>query len=55
VPIEVKSVPEKRLTGTLDNFENSSTIEESLYREAFGDESLRFASHEESYMIEGFG
>jgi hypothetical protein len=36
----------------LDNFENLSTIEGGLYREAFGDDTLRFASHEESYMIE---
>jgi hypothetical protein len=29
--------------------------EGSLYREAFGDDALRFASHDESYIVEGFG
>jgi hypothetical protein len=53
--MEVNSVPEKRLTGTLDNFESSSTAEASLYREAIGDETLRFSSREESYTVEGFG
>jgi hypothetical protein len=33
----------------------SISKEWSLYREAFGDDALRFASHEESYMVEGFG
>jgi hypothetical protein len=42
------------LTGTLENSGSLSTIEEGLYREAFGDETLRSASHEESYMIQGF-
>jgi hypothetical protein len=50
----VNSIPEKCLTGT-DNFGGSSTIEWSLYGEAFGDDALRFASHEESYRVEGFG
>jgi hypothetical protein len=53
--MEVNSVPEKCLTGTLDNFGSSSTNDGGLYGEAFGDDALRFASHEESYMVEGFG
>jgi hypothetical protein len=53
--VEVNSVPEKCLTGTLNSFGNSSTIEGSLYGEAFGDNALRFASHEETYMVEDSG
>jgi hypothetical protein len=53
--MEENSVPEKCLTGTLDNSGSSSTIEVSLYGEAFGDDALRFSSHEECYMVEGFG
>jgi hypothetical protein len=52
--MKVYPIPEKGLTGTLDNFGRLSTSEGSLYREVFGDEILRFASHEESYMIESF-
>jgi hypothetical protein len=54
-PMEVNSVSEKCLTGTLDNFGGSSTIEGSPYGKAFGNDALRFASHEEIYMVEGFG
>jgi hypothetical protein len=39
----------------LDNFGGASAIEWSLEGEALGDDALRFASHEESYVIEGFG
>jgi hypothetical protein len=53
VPVEVNSVPEKCLTDMLDNFGGSLTTEWSLYNEAFGDDALRFASHEESYMVQG--
>jgi hypothetical protein len=53
--MEVNSVPEKCLTGALYNFGSASATEWNLYREAFGDDALRFASHEESYMVEGFG
>jgi hypothetical protein len=53
--MEVNSLPEKCLTGTLGNFGGSSTIEWSLYGDAFGDDALRFSSQEESYMVEGFG
>jgi hypothetical protein len=53
--MEVNSIPEKCLTGTLDNFGGASAIEWSLKGEAFGDDALRFASHEENYVIEGFG
>jgi hypothetical protein len=53
--MEVNSVPEKCLTGTLDNFGGASAIEWSLKGEAFGDDALRFASREESYVIEDFG
>jgi hypothetical protein len=47
-------VPEECLTGTLNNFGRMLTIDGNLYREVFGDNTPRFASHEESYMIEGF-
>jgi hypothetical protein len=47
VPTEVYPAPEKCPTGT-------SLTEWSLYGEAFGDDALRSASHEESHMIEGF-
>jgi hypothetical protein len=53
--MEVNSISEKCLTGTLDNFGGASAIEWSLKEEAFGDDALRFASHVESYVIEGFG
>jgi hypothetical protein len=53
--MEVNSAPEKCLTGTLDNFGSSSTIDGSLYDEPFGDDALRFVSHGESYMVERFG
>jgi hypothetical protein len=52
--MKVCPIPIECLTGTIDNFENSSTIEGNIYREAFGDNTLRFASHEEICMIEGF-
>jgi hypothetical protein len=35
------------------NFETASNVDGRLYREAFGDDTLRFASHEESYKTEG--
>jgi hypothetical protein len=38
----------------LDNFGRMSTIDRSLYKEAFEDNTLRFASHEGSYITEGF-
>jgi hypothetical protein len=52
--MEVYLIPEKCVTGTLENFGSALVTEGSPYREAFGDDALRFASHEESYMIEGF-
>jgi hypothetical protein len=51
----VNPVPEKCLTGKLVNFGGLSIIEGSLYGEAFGDDALRFAYHEESYVVEGSG
>jgi hypothetical protein len=54
VPMKVHPIPEKCLIGTLNNFGTASASEVSLYREAFGDDTLRFASHEASYVIEGF-
>jgi hypothetical protein len=47
VPMKVYPVPDKYLTDMLDT-------DGSLYREAFGDNTLRFESHEETYMTEGF-
>jgi hypothetical protein len=42
-------VPKQGLAGPLNNFGRpSSTIYGSLYREAFGINTLRFASHQES-------
>jgi hypothetical protein len=52
--MEVKSVPEECLTGTLDIFGGASIVERSLHCEALGDDAQRFASHEESYVVEGF-
>jgi hypothetical protein len=46
--MEVNSVPEKCLTGALDDFGGALAIEWNIYRETFGDDVLRFASHEES-------
>jgi hypothetical protein len=51
--MKVYPIPEKCLTGTLINFGRTATTERSLYREDFGDETLRSASHSGSYMIEG--
>jgi hypothetical protein len=55
MPMKVNSLSEKCLTATLDNFGILSTIEGSFYGETFGDDALRFASHEECYMVEVFG
>jgi hypothetical protein len=52
--MEMYPVPEKCLTGTLNNFLRASAIDRSPQGEAFQDNALRFASHEESYVIEGF-
>jgi hypothetical protein len=54
VPMKMYLVPKQGLIGPLNNFGRSSTVDESLYREAFGNNTLRFASHQESYMIQGF-
>jgi hypothetical protein len=54
VPMKMYPVPEKCPTGRLGNFGRTSTIDGRLYREAFGGITLRFASHEENYMLEGF-
>jgi hypothetical protein len=48
-------VPKQGLTGQLNNFGRPSTIDGSLYREGFGNNTLRFASHQESYIVQGFG
>jgi hypothetical protein len=42
------------MNDTLDNFLGSSTTEGSLYEHVFGDDALRFASHKERYLVEGF-
>jgi hypothetical protein len=52
--MEVYPAPQKCLNEMLDNFGNASTTEGSLNRGAFGDETLKSASHEEVYVIEGF-
>jgi hypothetical protein len=44
VPMKMYPVPQKYLTGMLDNFGRTSTTQRSLYREAFGDNTLRSAS-----------
>jgi hypothetical protein len=54
MPMKTYPVPEKCLTGMLDNFGKTPTVGRGLYREAFGDNTLKFESHEESYMIDGF-
>jgi hypothetical protein len=51
VPMKMYPVHEECLTGMLDNIGRMSTTNKSLYRQAFGDNTLRFPSHEESYII----
>jgi hypothetical protein len=38
----------------MDNFLRMTTTVWSLYRDAFRANILRFTSHEESYMVQGF-
>jgi hypothetical protein len=52
--MKIYPVPEEFLTDTLDNFGRTSTIDGSLCGEASDGNTLRFASHEESYMTGGF-
>jgi hypothetical protein len=55
MPMKMYPVPNQGLTGPLNNSGRPSTIDGSLYREAFGYNTLRFASHQESYMVQDFG
>jgi hypothetical protein len=48
-------VSQECCAGMLGYSGRASTVEWDLYKEAFEDNALRFASHEKSYVIEGFG
>jgi hypothetical protein len=54
MPMKMCPVPKQGLTGPLNSFGRMLTTDRSLYRKAFGDNTLKFASHEENYMIQVF-
>jgi hypothetical protein len=55
MPMKIYQTPNQGLTGLLNNIGRPSSIDGSLCREAFGNNALRFASHQEGYMVQGFG